>query len=52
MGVLVKLTTRHTHSGKTYEAGAEIVVSRAEAEWLLANRIIEKIPAKKKQDKE
>ena len=47
MDVVVKLIARHTHAGQEYEPGAEISVSRPEAEWMLEHKIIEKLPGAK-----
>lgn len=49
MDVVVKLIARHTHAGQEYEPGAEISVSRPEAEWMLEHKIVEKLPGAKKE---
>lgn len=49
MDVVVKLIAWHTHAGQEYEPGAEISVSRPEAEWMLEHRVIEKLPGAKKE---
>ena len=47
--ITVKLVARHTHAGQEYEPGAELSVSRPEAEWMLEHRVIEKLPGAKKE---
>lgn len=44
--ITVVLDKPHTHQGILHQAGDEIAVSKAEADFLLNQQVIKKIPAK------
>jgi len=48
--VKVTLSKPHTHAGRRFEKGAEITVERVDAEFLLRQKVIDKIPAAGKAD--
>ncbi|MDR2091929.1 MAG: hypothetical protein LBP58_01190 [Azoarcus sp.] len=48
--VLVELLTTHTHGGRRYSAGAQIMVNKDQAQWLIA-RAVAKIPDDKQKEK-
>ena len=53
----IKLLKPHTHSGRDYPPGAEITVTDAQAQWLIALGVARTAPpatahASAKQDKE
>ena len=46
----VTLKQPHTHAGKNYPKGATLSLSRQEAEFLLARKVIDVLPAASEPD--